>query len=124
MRTFTFLLAPVAAFAALAAPASAQMQPSDAPYDTKLKCGAFNAFMSGFEGEDTEAGVAADSRAEAWVSLALMDKADQMEQVATDFEGVAAGLTEQMEAKVQAEDTAGIFAVLNQYLDLCEPYGG
>lgn len=124
MRTFTLLFAPVAALAAIAAPASAQMQASDAPYDTKLKCGAFNAFMSGWEGEDTEAGVAANARAETWVSLALTDKPDQMEQAITDFESAAAVLTSQIEAKIDNEDTVGVFGVFNQYLELCEPYGG
>lgn len=124
MRTTRLLLAPVAALAVLAAPASAQMQQSDAPYDTKLKCGVFNAFMSGFNGEETDEGKASEARAESWVMLAMADKVEQPEQVATDFETAANALTKEIEGKISAEDTMGVFAVFNQYLELCDPYGG
>lgn len=124
MRTSRLLLAPVAALAVLAAPASAQMKQADAPYDTKLKCGVFNAFMSGFNGEDTEEGKASEARAESWVMLAIADKADQPDQVASDFEAAANALTKEIEGKMSSEDTLGVFAVFNQYLELCDPYGG
>lgn len=124
MRTSRLLLAPAAALAVLAAPANAQMQQSDAPYDTKLKCGVFNAFMSGFNGEDTDEGKASEARAESWVMLAMADKVDKPEQVATDFEAAANALTKEIEGKISAEDTLGVFAVFNQYLELCDPYGG
>lgn len=124
MRLSRLLLAPLAAAAVLASPASAQQQQSDAPYDTKLKCGVFNAFMSGFNGEDTEEGKASEARAESWVMLAMTEKSDQPDQVATDFEAAAGSLTKQIEGKMQSEDTLGVFAVFNEYLELCDPYGG
>ncbi len=124
MRHAHLLLAPVAALALLGSPASAQQQQSDAPYETKLKCGVFNAFMSGFNGEDTEEGKASEARAESWVMLAMTDKSDQPEQVATDFEAAANALTAEIESKIAAEDTLAVFAVFNQYLELCDPYGG
>ena len=124
MRHFPLLLAPVATLTLLASPASAQMQQSDASYETKLKCGVFNAFMSGFNGEDTDEGKAAEARAESWVMLAMTERADQMEKVATDFEAAANELTREIEGKIAADDTMGVFAVFNQYLELCDPYGG
>lgn len=124
MRLTRLLLAPLAVAAVLASPASAQQQQSDAPYDTKLKCGVFNAFMSGFNGEDTEEGKASEARAESWVMLAMTEKSDQPDQVATDFEAAAGTLTKQIEGKMQSEDTLGVFAVFNEYLELCDPYGG
>lgn len=124
MRISRLLMAPLAVAVALASPASAQQQQTDAPYDTKLKCGVFNAFMSGFNGEDTDEGKAAESRAESWVLLAMTEKADQPEQVATDFEAAANSLTKQIEGKIESEDTLGVFAVFNEYLELCDPYGG
>lgn len=124
MRLNRLLLAPLAVAAVLASPASAQQQQSDAPYDTKLKCGVFNAFMSGFNGEDTEEGKASEARAESWVMLAMTEKSDQPDQVATDFEAAAGTLTKQIEGKMQSEDTLGVFAVFNEYLELCDPYGG
>lgn len=124
MRISRLILAPLAVAAVLASPASAQQAQSAAPYDTKLKCGVFNAFMSGFNGEDTDEGKAAESRAESWVLLAMTEKADQPEQVATDFEAAANSLTNQIEGKIESEDTLGVFAVFNEYLELCDPYGG
>lgn len=124
MRISRLLMAPLAVAVALASPASAQQQQTDAPYDTKLKCGVFNAFMSGFNGEDTDEGKAAESRAESWVMLAMTEKADQPELVATDFEAAANALTKQIEGKIESEDTLGVFAVFNEYLELCDPYGG
>lgn len=124
MRISRLLLAPLAVAAVLASPASAQMQQSEAPYDTKLKCGVFNAFMSGFNGEDTDEGKAAEARAESWVMLAMTEKADEPEKVATDFETAANSLTKEIEGKIESEDTLGVFAVFNQYLELCDPYGG
>ena len=124
MRISRLLMAPLAVAVVLASPASAQQQQTDAPYDTKLKCGVFNAFMSGFNGEDTDEGKAAESRAESWVLLAMTEKADQPEMVATDFEAAANALTKQIEGKIESEDTLGVFAVFNEYLELCDPYGG
>lgn len=124
MRMFRLPVALLALAAVLASPASAQQPQSDAPYATKLKCGVFNAFMSGFNGEETAEGKAAEARAESWVMLAVAEKPDQPEQVASDFEATATELTGQIEGKMAAEDTAGVFALFKQYLDLCEPYGG
>lgn len=124
MRLTRLLLAPLAAAAVLATPASAQQQQADAPYETKLKCGVFNAFMSGFNGEETEEGKAAQARAESWVLLAVAEKADQPDQVAADFENAANALTKQIEGKLESGDTLAVFAVFNEYLELCDPYGG
>lgn len=124
MRISRLLMAPLAIAVALSSPASAQQQQSDAPYDTKLKCGVFNAFMSGFNGEETEEGKASEARAESWVMLAMTEKAERPEQVATDFEAAANTLTKQIEGKMAADDTMGVFAVFNEYLQLCDPYGG
>lgn len=124
MRISRLLMAPLAIAVALSSPASAQQQQSDAPYDTKLKCGVFNAFMSGFNGEETEEGKASEARAESWVMLAMAEKSERPEQVATDFEAAANALTQQIEGKMAAEDTMGVFAVFNEYLELCDPYGG
>lgn len=124
MRISRLLMAPLAIAVALSSPASAQQQQSDAPYDTKLKCGVFNAFMSGFNGEETDEGKASEARAESWVMLAMEEKSERPEQVATDFEAAANALTQQIEGKMAAEDTMGVFAVFNEYLELCDPYGG
>lgn len=124
MRISRLLMAPLALAVALSSPASAQQQQSDAPYETKLKCGVFNAFMSGFNGEETEEGKASEARAESWVMLAMTEKAERPEQVATDFEAAANALTKQIEGKMAADDTMGVFAVFNEYLELCDPYGG
>lgn len=124
MRISRLLMAPLAIAVALSSPASAQQQQSDAPYDTKLKCGVFNAFMSGFNGEETEEGKASEARAESWVMLAMEEKSERPEQVVTDFEAAANALTQQIEGKMAAEDTMGVFAVFNEYLELCDPYGG
>ena len=124
MRISRLLMAPLALAVALSSPASAQQQQSDAPYETKLKCGVFNAFMSGFNGEETEEGKASEARAESWVMLAMTEKAERPEQVATDFEAAANTLTKQIEGKMAADDTMGVFAVFNEYLELCDPYGG
>ena len=124
MRISRLLMAPLAVAVVLASPASAQQQQTDAPYDTKLKCGVFNAFMSGFNGEDTDEGKASEARAESWVMLAMTEKSDKPDQVATDFEAAANALTKQIEGKMAAEDTLGVFAVFNEYLELCDPYGG
>lgn len=125
MRTLRLLFAPAAALAALAAPVSAQMlQQTDAPYETKLKCGVFNAFMAGFNGEDTDEGKAAEARAEGWVMLVMADKAEQPQQAATDFEAAANALTREIEGKMEADDTVGVFQVFTSYQELCAPYGG
>ena len=124
MRFSRLILAPLAAAAVLASPASAQQEQTSAPYDTKLKCGVFNAFMSGFNGEDTDEGKASEARAESWVMLAMTEKSEQADVVATDFEAAANALTKQIEGKMESEDTLGVFAVFNEYLELCDPYGG
>lgn len=124
MRISRLLIAPLAVTLAVASPASAQKQQTEAPYDTKLKCGVFNAFMSGFNGEETDEGKAAEARAESWVMLAMAEKADEPEKVATDFEVAANAMTKEIEGKIESEDTLGVFAVFNQYLELCDPYGG
>ena len=124
MRISRLLMAPLAVSLVVASPASAQKQQSEAPYDTKLKCGVFNAFMSGFNGEETDEGKAAEARAESWVMLAMTEKADEPEKVAADFEVAANAMTKEIEGKIESEDTLGVFAVFNQYLELSDPYGG
>ncbi|MBD3731031.1 MAG: hypothetical protein IE933_15170 [Sphingomonadales bacterium] len=124
MRKTAFLPAILGAAILAATPAQAVQSPASAPYMTKLKCAAINSFMIGFAGEDTSEGAAANDRADAWISAAVAEKANDTQALANDFAKVAEELKGAISAKLDKEDVQGVYAVIDQYQTLCEPYGG
>jgi len=121
------ILMPLCLAALASAPLGAQSQqqpkdPRDAPYETKLTCGIYNAILADFYGEQPDAGQQFEARSEAWIESAVTEKGDEA-QVGADIEKTVNEMLAEYQA-LQNGPLEKLFAWFDKHKAVCEPYEG